>query len=262
MPSVRTARTGAVVILAAVVTAGPSAAQPPVVVGPGVAVGVGVGTGPWVGPWVGPWYGPGLWGWGWWPGAAGSFWTNGSSLYGPPVPTFAPVPGTFGAADDSRRLANGPAGLYDPWYWNAPVLRGPAKDFPPAVLPPGYNGPRFATRDVKRRYAEQKADPMLGIDRAYQDLARANGVRLMQPCLRLRVLVPADAAVLIQDQPTAATGTERLFESPPLTPGVSYTYTVTARLADGRTESKAVSGKPGETVAVAFGAATAASSGR
>ena len=122
------------------------------------------------------------------------------------------------------------------------------------MLPPGYNGPRFATRDVKRRYAEQAADPMIGIDRAYQDLARAYGVRVAQPCLRLRVVVPTpDAVVLIQGEPTAATGTERVFESPPLTPGVSYTYTVTAKLPGGRTESKAVAGKPGETVAVEFG---------
>jgi uncharacterized protein (TIGR03000 family) len=149
---------------------------------------------------------------------------------------------------------NGPVGLYDPYFWNAPAVRGPAKDFPPAVLPPGYSGPRFATRDVRRRYAEQQADPMLGIARAYQDLARANGVRPVQPCLRLWVRVPAaDTPVWVQDRPTAATGTARLFESPPLTPGVEYTYTVTAKLPGGRTEAKTVTGKPGETLAVEFG---------
>jgi uncharacterized protein (TIGR03000 family) len=168
----------------------------------------------------------------------------------------------FGGGDAHRPLSSGPAGLYDPWYLSAPALRGPAKDFPQAVLPPGYSGPRFATRDVRRRFAEQAADPMLGIERAYQDMARAYGGRLISPCLRLRVLVPADAVVWIQDQPTAATGPDRLFESPPLTPGATYTYTVTARLADGRAETKTVAGKPGETVVAAFGAATAASSGR
>jgi uncharacterized protein (TIGR03000 family) len=94
---------------------------------------------------------------------------------------------------------------------------------------------------------------MVGIDRAYQDLARASGARLIRPCLRLRVVVPtADAAVWVQGEPTTATGTERVFESPPLSPGVSYTYTVTAKLADGRTETQAAVGKPGETVAVSF----------
>jgi uncharacterized protein (TIGR03000 family) len=252
MPPARTALVGAAATIALTVTAGSAAAQPPVVVGPGVAVGIGVG--PYYGPRAWPWYGPGLygWGWPWWPGAAGSFWTNGLSLAGPPVPTFAPVPGVFGGGDAHRPLASGPAGLYDPFYWSAPALRGPAKDFPQAVLPPGYSGPRFATRDVKRRFAEQAADPMLGIDRAYQDLARAYGGRLIQPCLRLRVLVPAGAEVWIQDRPMAATGTDRLFESPPLTPGSTYAYTVTAKLPGGRAETKTVAGRPGETVAVDF----------
>ena len=42
------------------------------------------------------------------PGAAGSYWTNGPSLYGPPIPTYAPVPGTFGNADVSREFFNAP----------------------------------------------------------------------------------------------------------------------------------------------------------
>src|SRR5436190_23532347 len=33
------------------------------------------------------------------PGAYNGFWSNGLSLYGPPVPTYVTVPGTFGGAD-------------------------------------------------------------------------------------------------------------------------------------------------------------------
>jgi uncharacterized protein (TIGR03000 family) len=247
----------ALVIIVVVCPAGLASAQAPIAVGPGVSVGVGAGVGPWVGPRVWPWFGPGLWGWGWWPwwwsGAAGSFWTNGLSLYGPPVPTFAPVPGVFGAGDAHRQLASGPVGLYDPWFWTYPRIIGPAKDFPPAVLPPEWRGPLIATKKVKQRYAEQRADPMLGIERADQELARGSGVRLIQPCLRLLVRVPtADTQIWVQGEPMMTTGTARLFESPPLRPGLSYTYTVTAKMADGRTESRTISGKPGETVAVEF----------
>lgn len=264
---------------------GSKASAQPLAFGPAVGVGVGIGPGgtwagpvvgpAWGGPWgpwgygprVGPWFGPGLWGWGWpwWggaPGAIGSFWTNGLPLYGPPVPTFGPVPGSFGGSDAHRMLNNGPLGLYDPFYQTTPQLRGPQRDFPPAVLPPDYAGPRFATRKVRERYAQQKADPMLGIARAYDDLARAEPWRygrstIMDPCLRVRVLVPTDdCTVWIQEQPTRATGTERWFQSPPLSPGASYTYRITAKPGDGPAEARTVTGKAGETVTVEFGTPT------
>jgi uncharacterized protein (TIGR03000 family) len=45
----------------------------------------------------------------------------------------------------------------------------------------------------------------------------------------LRVLLPsANAQLIIDDVPTRQTGTERVFVSPPLEPGKSYTYTVRA----------------------------------
>src|SRR5262245_23832082 len=83
------------------------------------------------GPGVGPYFGPGYWCTGWpygprvappwgypflpdgpfvtyppfigpYSGRSGSTWSNGLSLYGPPVPTYGPIPGVFGN-DDLRR---------------------------------------------------------------------------------------------------------------------------------------------------------------
>src|SRR5438552_1382848 len=45
----------------------------------------------------------------------------------------------------------------------------------------------------------------------------------------LRVLLPqADAQLRIEDRPTQQTGTSRLFVSPPLEPGQTFAYTLTA----------------------------------
>lgn len=105
------------------------------------------------------------------PGAFGSFWTNGQSLYGPPVATGAPIPGSFGGSD--ARYNSSSPGSYSPYFWNGSRgVTGASRDFNPVVAPADYNGPRFATRDVKRRYAQDKANPQGAIDRAYRDAGR------------------------------------------------------------------------------------------
>ena len=45
----------------------------------------------------------------------------------------------------------------------------------------------------------------------------------------IEVSVPADAKVWFDDSPTEQTGPERSFVSPPLTPGKTYSYVVTAQ---------------------------------
>jgi uncharacterized protein (TIGR03000 family) len=45
----------------------------------------------------------------------------------------------------------------------------------------------------------------------------------------IEVSVPADAKVLFDDFSTQQTGSERSFESPPLTPGNTYSYVITAQ---------------------------------
>ena len=46
---------------------------------------------------------------------------------------------------------------------------------------------------------------------------------------RFLIRVPAEATVWIEEQPTALTGLERQFVSPPLIPGKTYLYEVRAR---------------------------------
>jgi hypothetical protein len=122
------------------------------------------------GPRVGPWFGPGLWGWyPYYPGAVGSFWSNGLSLYGPPVPTQGPIPGSFGGGD-ARQLYYGNSGYGLFWLPRSSGVYGAARDFAPPVPPSDWKGPRFGTRDVKRRYEQDRADPQSAIDRAYRDV--------------------------------------------------------------------------------------------
>lgn len=201
-----------------------------------------------VGPrWGGYWPG---WGWGYWNGGVnGSFYSNGLSLYGMPVPTDGVTPGFFGGSDLSRNYYNMPPYIGLGWGgYRSPLpnVHGAARDFPQVPLPPDYNGPRFATRDVKARFAATKADPAAESDRQMADIYKANyGIRLL-------VILPADdCAVYLQGQPMTGTGRERLFASPSLPAGSTYKYTVTAKIND-RTETKDVTGKPGETITADF----------
>jgi hypothetical protein len=92
------------------------------------------GAGVWVprGPAVGVWTGAAF---GFVPGAYQGFWSNGFSLYGPPVPTYGSIPGFFGGAD--QRLSNFPDLRYStfgPWGWRGGFV--PLDDpRPPLVLP-------------------------------------------------------------------------------------------------------------------------------
>lgn len=75
-----------------------------------VGVGVGAGYPGW--GYYGLPYGPYAYGY---PGAVGGFWTNGHSLYGPPVPTYGPTPGAFGGSDAHRGHSTyGWLGTYNP----------------------------------------------------------------------------------------------------------------------------------------------------
>ncbi|QEL20094.1 TIGR03000 domain-containing protein [Limnoglobus roseus] len=84
-----------------------------------VGVGVGVGGYPGGGYYGYPgWnyyglpYGPYAYGY---PSALGTQWSNGHSLYGPPIPTFGPTPGAFGGGDAHRgHYTYGFLGNYSP----------------------------------------------------------------------------------------------------------------------------------------------------
>ena len=196
------------------------------------------------GPRVAPdWSYPGLiggpfvgypWGWPGYSARAGQNWSNGLSLYGPPVPVYGPVPGILGNSDlvhqwqavPSPGLGYGWFGVYAasprprpltvsvwPTIESVPAAQAPANP-PPAAIQPG-------------------------------------GGSLI---LSVKVPVPT-AEVFVDGVKTMQTGTDRLFESPPLEAGKQFKYEVTARwLQNGVTVERkmAVVGVPGEVVRVDF----------
>lgn len=81
---------------------------------------------------------------------------------------------------------------------------------------------------------------------------------------RLNVRVPVDAVVWFEGARTNSTGAERRFQSPELTPGEVYTYTIRARWTQNgqeMTQSRQVDVRAGANVIVSFPAQSASSAG-
>jgi len=162
-------------------------------------------------------------GFGYYPGAYNGFWSNGFSLYGPPVPTYGSVPGVFGGAD--QRLNN-----YN--FSNIHIQNGAA--FGLGTPGAGGGGPR-------RRH-------WYGSDMA------AN-VATGQATLDVRVPA-ANAQVFLEGIDTRQPGVRRLFLSPVLEAGVTYFYKVRAtwKQADGTVadQEKSVAVRAKEVTVVDF----------
>jgi uncharacterized protein (TIGR03000 family) len=165
-------------------------------------------------------------------GRAGSSWSNGLSLYGPPVPVYGPIPGVMGNNDLVRQwrstLAPGFAGYG--WigiYAASPRLRPATVSVWPQV------------ESLPATAATEAIPP-----------ARNGG------CLTISVKLPQPAAeVFVDGRKTSQTGTDRIFESPPIEAGKPYQYTLTARWIErGQVieTSRVVTGTPGEVVRVDF----------
>jgi len=188
------------------------------------------------GPFITPGYargGPGFFP-GWWgvPGAAGSTWSNGLSLYGPPVPTYLPVPGTFGNADMSRLFFDQPPPFFGTW-----IGLGWGSRYSPS--------PRPKPRSVSV-YPQS-------IAQSVTVLPTANGPA---DCISIQVkLADPTADLWIDHKTTTKTGIDRTFESPTLEAGKSYKYLLLARWTENgkdRTESRTVTAEPGRTIRVDF----------
>lgn len=189
-------------------------------------------------------FGPGYFGI---PGAAGGFWTNGLSLYGPPIPTYAPTPGSFGNADLSRLYFVAPPPAYGSFV-------GIGFGGNRGVRPPlGWASDRFnpSPRDVP---------PTVSVNPPVQvipgpPVTTTDGA----PCLRMQiVLADANADLWIEKTATAQRGTARLFESPALEAGKRYEYELIARWHEQgkeRAETRRVSGTAGQSLRVDFTAA-------
>jgi uncharacterized protein (TIGR03000 family) len=172
-------------------------------------------------------------------GATGSYWTNGLSLYGPPIPTYGPTPGVFGQNDLNRQWSAHPSLAWNyGWigvYRASPRPRPASVSVWPIPIEPVPGPP-----------------PVAG--------AAPGG------CLILSVKVPQPAAeVYVDGVRTAQTGSDRIFESPPLDADKEYQYKLTARWVErGMTfeKTKVVTGKPGEVLRVDFNAPDVVTTGR
>jgi uncharacterized protein (TIGR03000 family) len=167
------------------------------------------------------------------PGRAGSVWSNGLSLYGPPVPVYGPIPGVFGNNDLTRQ-------------WRSTLT--------PAFA--GYGWVGIYAASPRPHYRSVSVQP--AVEPLYAGtVVRVPAVQNIGGCLLISVTVPQPAAeVFVDGKKTTQTGTDRTFESPPLEAGKTYKYTITARWIErGQVVevSKDAIGTPGEVVRVDFG---------
>ena len=166
-------------------------------------------------------------------GASRGFWSNGMSLYGPPVPVPGPIPGSFG---------------------NLPGAPYPGVPFPGPV---GY-GYGLGVYAPLHRYRVSSAASRLPV---VEDLHPGPATPLAPPAksggsviLSLKVPQPA-ADVFVNGLPTRLSGTDRIYKTPPVEAGRSCTFTVKARWLEHGQEvemTQTVSGMPGEVVRVIF----------
>jgi uncharacterized protein (TIGR03000 family) len=175
--------------------------------------GIGNAAGPAVG--IYPLYYPGFYG-------------NGMSMYGPPVPTYGPLPGTFGGSD-YRVTQNAPFfGTSLGWFGSRSPSPRPVPNF-------NYNPPAFPGSGAENIIP---AAPMEAT------------------CLVLEVRAPIEnAVVFVNDTPTKSTGATRVYSSPPLQADENYLYNVRVEwIVDGRkqTMTKIVAGKAGDRVLADF----------
>ena len=245
----------ALAVFALVCAVRPGAANAQVIVG---------GIGPYR---YSPYYGPGAWAypglpagpylgyaypysfWGY-RGATGATWTNGLHLAGPPVPVYGPIPGVFGASDLNHQWRANPSLGWGVGWVGAYAASPRPRPLTVGVWPP--NDPRgqgkFGHVKVYSNgvVVEQVPGPAAGAAQP----APSGG------SLVLSVRVPQPAAeVYIDGVKMTQTGTDRLFESPPLEAGQSYQYEVTAKWVQGGAtveQKKLATGKPGEVVRVEF----------
>jgi len=200
------------------------------------------------------------WGWPYYSARAGQNWSNGLSLYGPPVPVYGPVPGIIGNGDLVHQWRDVPSlGIGYGWvgiYAASPRPRPLSVSAWPVIVEhvPGAgcpNGPNCAIPAAPGAPAAPvpiKPEPgKTGSD---------SPVPGMGSPLFLSVKVPQPTAeILVDGHKTAQTGLDRTFESPPLEPGKQYRYELTARWVEGgatREMKKAVVGMAGEVVRVDF----------
>lgn len=210
------------------------------------------GPGPWAypglpaGPYLGYAY-PYSWWWGF-PGAAGATWTNGLHLAGPPVPMYGPLPGVLGASDLNHQWRANPSLAWG--YGWVGVYGASPRPQPLTVNNWSANDPRGYGQGWK--HGRQASNGII-VERVPGPVA-APAQSAGSLVISVRVPQPA-AEVFVDGVRMTQTGTDRLFESPPLEAGQTYQYEVTARWIEGgtmREVKKTATGNAGEVVRVEF----------
>jgi uncharacterized protein (TIGR03000 family) len=133
------------------------------------------------------------------PGAYNGFWSNGLSLYGPPVPTYGTVPGTFGGAD--QRLSNFSLPPNIQMYNGANL---------------GLGGSGAGGAGPRRRHWSEGAT-----------VGGLNAPTMGQATIEVRVPV-VEAEVFFEAINTRQTGLKRQFQTPLIQAGATYFYKVRA----------------------------------
>jgi uncharacterized protein (TIGR03000 family) len=167
-------------------------------------------------------------------GSYGGFRMNGLARCGPPVPVYMPIPPTSGnsALAQQWRAIAPPIG-FGYFGWLGPYRASP-RPYPPSVSV----WPRVESLAINQviPVPPGAAIPDYG------------------GCIHLSLKVPQPVAeVFVNGVKTLQTGTDRIYESPPLEAGKTYAYDIVARWIEGGAtveRLKTVTGKPGEVVRV------------
>lgn len=189
-------------------------------------------------------------GFGLYPGYFPGFYSNGFSMYGPPVPTYAPVPGVYGGSSQrfydfypgygltvplNHWSAKGgyyvwppkplPTGL-PPMFHPAPKLVFPEPVATDSPLPPPGPGPDHGPVLPTEPTPEQGPPPRpLDIEPVSAPAARPEAAAVL-----IEVNLPnGDAVVQFDGKAAPGNGTTRQFESPPLPSGPTFRYDIVVR---------------------------------
>ncbi|MEZ6141830.1 MAG: TIGR03000 domain-containing protein [Zavarzinella sp.] len=223
----------------------------------GVGVGVGIGPGWGYGPWVGPLFMPSHY---------NGFWGNGMSMYGPPVPSYRPIPGVFGGADSQFFPIPPDYGFPGFGYYGYDPETRREVYFPGRVRPrsrplPDVND--MPWRDMHSgdylppdNYTRQA--PKIELP-ALQPAGNPQVLPLPNPTaaeIDVEVALPTeDAELYVDGEKVAGSGTSRQFGSA-VRPGTAlYHYELRAEWKiDGKqyTHNKTISVRPGEKQLVQF----------
>jgi uncharacterized protein (TIGR03000 family) len=123
----------------------------------------------------------------------------------------------------------------EPAQFGAPVQYAPASQRRFGLLRRWRMGRRSNYSDSSPVYysSSPTTAPMTGAAPMPSGSAtyRSNYPPLKEPTpARMVVILPPNAMLTVNGEPTKSTGGERVFETPPLKPGKAYTYELTARV--------------------------------